>query len=158
MLPIEFVSSFIFTHQPNLIGQPMAKFSLMTLGGVITDPQAGLNYIMSCFFFSKYSQTDIYRGNVISLSKIVQQHGDNTVDVATEIERSLQTLLQRYFQVAVVEARAFDDGANIEVSIQGHVITEDSTGERRLDLGYSLSAADGTFKNIVDVLNNETIY
>lgn len=136
----------------------MAKFSLMTLGGVITDPQAGLNYIMSCYFFSKYSQSDIYKGNIVSLSKVVQQYGDNTVDIATGIEESLQQLLQRYFDIATVEATAVDDNANIEVSIQGHVITEDSTGERRLDLGYSLSTVEGSFKNIVDVLNNEKIY
>lgn len=137
----------------------MAKFSLMSLKGVITDPQAGLNYIMSCFFFSKHSQTDLFKDNVISLSKIVQQHGDNTTDIAVEIEQKLQVLLQRYFDVAVVEAHATDDGANIEVVIRGYVITEDSTGERRLDLGYSLSASEGSFKNIVDILNdNERIY
>lgn len=136
----------------------MAKFSLMTLSGVITDPQAGLNYIMSCYFFSKYSQTDIYRGNIVSLSSVIQQHGNNTTDVSSEIETSLQALLLRYFDVATIESTATDDGANIEVVIRGQVITEDSTGERRLDLGYSLSASGGAFKNIVDILNKEVIY
>ncbi len=136
----------------------MDTFQLVTLSGITTDPRAGLNYIMSCFFFSKFSQTDLYRGNVISLSKIIKDFGNDPSDVSSAIEQNLDTLLKRYFPVVSVEAIGRDDGANIEIRLTGSVITRDSTGEVRLDLGYTLSSREGTFRKIVDNLNNEVIY
>lgn len=136
----------------------MSTFSIVTLSGVITDPRAGLNYIMSCFFFSKYSQTDLYRGNVISLPEIIKRSGDSTTDIATETESGLERLLSRYFPVVNLEVDAVDDGANIEISIKGYIIAVDSTGEKRLDVGYVLSTKDGTFRKIVDVINEEVLY
>lgn len=136
----------------------MDNFNLVTLSGVITDPRAGLNYIMSCFFFSKYSQSDLFKGKIISLSQIIKEGGDNAADISNGIDRGLSDLLGRYFQVVNLNVTAEDSGHSIEVSIEGYVITSDSTGEKRLDLGYVLSSSDGTFKKIVDRLNNEVLY
>ena len=136
----------------------MENFQLVTLSGITTDPRAGLNYIMSCFFFSKYSQTDLYRGNVISLAKIIKEYGDDTSDISRAIERNLDILLRRYFPIVILDISARDDGANIEVLLKGQVGTRDSTGDVRLDLGYTLSSREGMFKKIVDTLNNEILY
>lgn len=136
----------------------MAKFNLVTLGGVITDPRAGLNYIMSCFFFSKYSQTDLYNDNVISLSKIIKRSGDDPTEIESGIESGLTQLLSRYYDTVQLSVASSDDGANIEVALRGTVTTEDSSGTKRIDLGYVLGSKDGTFNRIIDTLNNETVY
>lgn len=137
----------------------MDKFQLVTLSGVISDPRAGLNYIMSCFFFSKHSQSDLYAGSIISLPNIIKRSGNDNTEISNAIDKSLENLLGRYFPVVILEVYANDDdGPDIEVTIRGQVAAMDSTGEVRIDIGYTLSARDGKFRKIINELNNETIY
>lgn len=135
----------------------MDKFQIVTLSGIITDPRAGLNYIMSCFFFNKHSQTDLYRGGVISLPKIIKDFGNDTIGISTAIENNLERLLKRYYPIVNIDVSARDDGANIDISLKGQVASNDSTGEVRLDMGYTLSAQEGTFRKIIDELNDEEL-
>lgn len=139
----------------------MSSFSIATLGreGVITDPAKGLNYIMSCFFFSKFSQTAMYRGKIISLSNIIKQSGDNPLSLVQNLEEGLSELLQRYFKtvdVSVTTDRS--DGPDINVDLKVTVIPNDGGVSDTIDLGYALTVADNTFKSIVNRLNNETLY
>lgn len=136
----------------------MDKFQIVTLSGVITDPRAGLNYIMSCFFFSKVSQTVLFKDSVISLPALIKKYGNDPIDMASAVESNLDTLLRRYFSMVSVEAEGVDDGANINLEIRGYVTTKDSTGDVRLDLGYILASREGSFRKIVDQLNDEVIY
>ena len=138
----------------------MSRFALMTLGpeGVITDPYVGLNYIMSCFFFSLKSQTDLYQNHVISLSNLIKQSGDSSTAMARLLEEKLSELLSRHYDSVVIEVEAVEEGVDIHLSVRGTVTTTDSQGDRRIDLGYGLTVANDTFKKIVDHLNSQVIY
>lgn len=138
------------------------KFAIATLGkeGVITDPVRGLNYLMSCFFFSKYSQTTLYKGAVISLSKIIQTSGSDSSTFVNQMEEKLTEFLYRHFKAVDVTCRALsgDDDQELEVSLDVTVSLTDSLTVGAINLGYALTVSDGKFKQIIDKLNNETLY
>ena len=139
----------------------MSDFSIATLGreGVITDPAKGLNYIMSCFFFSKFSQTVIYKGNVISLSNIIKQAGDDPLQLTRALEESITSLLDRYFKTVRVTVNATSgDSPEISVDLQVSVIPNNGTTKDMIDMGYALTVEDTTFKKIVNQLNNEVLF
>lgn len=138
----------------------MSSFSIATLGreGVITDPIKGLNYIMSCFFFSKYSQTPLYKGQVISLSNLIKQSGDDHLDISSAIEKNLTVLLERYFKSVQVTCLATREEPDIHLDLTVTVVPNEGAMKDTIDLGYALTVADSTFKTIIDRLNNEVLY
>ena len=138
----------------------MSSFSIATLGreGVITDPIKGLNYIMSCFFFSKYSQTALYKGEVISLPHLIKRTAGSSTDLSLGLEKDLTKLLDRYFDSAQVQSTIIKDDPEIHLDLKVSVIPRDGSLKDTIDLGYALTVGESTFKSIINKMNNEVLY
>lgn len=135
---------------------------VITLGkeGLVSDVDRSIDYVMCCFFFSKFSQSTLYSGKVTSLTKIIQLYGDDPVMIRKEIEAELQKFLGRYYTTVTVEVTIEDSGddPSINLLINAIVSNGDSISPNSTSVGYSLATKNSILKSIVDVTNGDTIY
>ncbi len=136
--------------------------AIPTLGkeGTITDPNGALNYLMLCFFFSKYSQSAICRGSVISLTKVLQSNGSDPSQVIEAIENGLTELLERHFDTASVTCNQISepDESDMDISLDVTVTTGTEGDAKRINLGYALTIGDSKFKKILSSLTGEVLF
>lgn len=136
--------------------------SIPTLGkeGAITDSVNALNYVMMCFFFSKYSQSAICRGSVISLTKVIQSSGHDANAFMVEVEVKLEELLTRHFHSADVTCsdETPEDESDMRIALDVTVTTGVEGNFKKINLGYALTIGEGQFKRIIDTLNGEALY
>lgn len=133
---------------------------VITLGkeGTIADVDRKVDYLMCCYFFSKHSQTTFYMGKVSSLTKIIQMHGDDAIDVTRELQLDLQEFLQKFFTSVQVEIKADDTEPGISLQIDAIVSDGESINTNPTSVGYSLSINNSKLKSIVNMTNEVTIY
>lgn len=74
----------------------------LSSSGWIEEVAEKADRVMSYFFVSEYSQSEIFKGNVTSLPHLIQQFGNDPLVLREEVTRKLQGLLERYFEEAVV--------------------------------------------------------
>lgn len=137
------------------------SINVMTLGkeGVLRDPDLKIDYLMCCFFFSKYSQSTLFRGRVSSLMKLIQMYGNHPVSIQQELEASLQSFLAKWFTTASVSVNIDPDvDPGISLRINAIVSDEDSIDTDPRSVGYSLMTKDSMLKSIVNITNGKTIY
>lgn len=134
--------------------------NLISLGdeNTINDIDRKIDYLMCCFFFSKYSQSTLYRGNVSSLPKIIQMYGDDPVYLRKTTEDVLQSFLGRFFTSVSVEVVANQKDSGIELQISAMVSDAESTTPNSRSVGYSLLTKDSKLRSILDLNSNTTIY
>lgn len=135
---------------------------VITLGkaGVLKDPDAKIDYLMCCYFFTKYSQTTLFPGMLTSLTKTIQMYGNDPISIRREIQSDLSNFLKKFFTTAAVEVKIEDSGDDpgINLLIDAIVSDGDSIIPSSRSVGYSLMTKDSTLKSIVDVTNGKTIY
>lgn len=133
-----------------------------TLGkeGVINDVDRKIDYLMCCFFFSKFSQSTLYRGRVTSLGKLLQMYGDNDLNIREEIETSLKAFLVKFFTTVNVTVTIEDNGDNpgIKLLLEAIVSDETSITPVSTSVGYSLLTKDSKLKSIIRQMDGATVY
>lgn len=129
---------------------------VITLGkeGLLADNDLKIDYLMSSYFFSKYSQTSLYRGSIKSLTKIIQQHGNDPLAMKSALEDSLTTYLNNFFQSVSISVTVEDpDAAGTILLLNGIVSSAESIQVNPVSLGYSLLTRDSTVKKIINITN-----
>jgi hypothetical protein len=128
--------------------------------GVIADIDVKIDYLMCCFFFAKHSQTTLYRENITSLAKIIQQFGDDDLTIPGEIQQELQKFLARFFTTATVTVSIEEDDSDpgINLKIDAKVTDTTTAGTVSTSIGYSLTTRDSALKSIVNVSNGTLVY
>lgn len=123
--------------------------------GTLSDLTLSLDYLMCVFCTAKASQSTIYRGNIVSLLKILQDHGNDPVKVREGIESALYTFLSKYIEFVQVDVRVVPTVyPSIELQINLIVSRGDSN---RLDGGYLLRSTNSDFKRLVSNLSGRTL-
>lgn len=133
--------------------------SVITLGkeGKLDDPDLKIDYLMNCYFFSKYSQSVLYAGKVTSLTKVIQEFGNNPGSIKREIEDTLQTFLAKFFTTASVEVTAEDGEPGIKLQINAIVSDGDSISPNSYSVGYSLMVKDSVLKSILNIQTRQQL-
>lgn len=126
--------------------------------GYLSDIDKKIDYLMCCYFFSKYSQSTLYYGNVFSLMKIIQMHGNEPVSIQTNVENSLQTFLSKWFQNVQVSVSVDENiypgiGLIIDATVTDNVKGVMQTRS----IGYSLLINDSRLKSITNMNNGISI-
>lgn len=80
----------------------------MSTQGWVFDPNTRFDYLLSHFFESDYNQTQLYKGGVTSLPRILEKHGNHIAGVCYGLEQELTSYLQRYY--TAVEVTVIVDG------------------------------------------------
>lgn len=135
---------------------------VVTLGkaGAVEDIDLKIDYLMCCYFFSKYSQTTLFKGTVQSLTKIIQRYGNDPFTIAQELKTDLYNFLSQGFSNVTIDVTldTTDAGPGINLQIQGIVSDGDSIEVDSRSIGYSLSAKDSKLKSILNTNNGKTLY
>lgn len=102
---------------------------LPTLGeaGWITSSRDKINYLLSYFYESQYSQTQFYYGNVSSMSYLLYKYGNEPDTMASEVESTLTAYLNRHVNNVTVECSATPTNS-IQASINVYVAFTDEQG------------------------------
>lgn len=135
--------------------------AVVTLGpqGIIRDIDKAIDYQMCCFFWSKFSQSTLYRGRVTSLTKIIQMNSTDGTGLRVDIENKLSVFLRRTFpgvQVVVTEEDGGDD-PSIKLQINAIVSTESDVSANPVSVGYSLLVRDSKLKELINLSNGVTL-
>lgn len=133
-----------------------------TLGkqGFTSDTDQNIDYLMCCFFFSKYSQSTLYRTKVFSLTKLIQLYGDDPYAIRKELEGALQEFLGKFFTSASVTVGLEDTGNDPGISLLITAIVSNGDGleANGTSVGYSLVTKNSKLKTITDRNNGTAIY
>lgn len=133
---------------------------VITLGkeGLLADPDLKIDYLMASFFFSKHSQTTLYRGNITSLTKLIQLHGNDPLTMKRELEDALIKYLRKYFPSVDITVTVEDpDEPGIKLQLNGMVSNETSIQINPISIGYSLYTRDSIVKSIIKLTTGEAI-
>ena len=139
----------------------MAK-KIITLGkaGLLSSIHLKINYAMCCYFYSKYSQSTLFKGNITSLSKDLQKYGNDAVDLKNGIQNTLQLVLSRSFTTAEVDVTNLtaDDDPGIKLQINAIVSEQGSIEDNSVSVGYSIFTKNSTLKELIDLSNGTVLY
>lgn len=139
----------------------MAK-KVATLGmeGFLEDINLKIDYLMCCYFYSKFKQTTLYRGRIISLSKTLQMNGHDAIDAKNAIQADMQSFLEKFFTTTQVEVLNLtkETDAGINLQIDAIVSEQGSVEGNSVSVGYSVFSKNSMLKQLVNRSNGTVIY
>lgn len=118
--------------------------------GFATDLSIKADEAMANFYITQRSQTDMYRGQVTSLSSIISEFGNNRMNLENEVRRVLQNYLERQFDS--VELTVSAESTLTSIDLQISAILRD--GNKSIDLKHIVSAVNSKIRSIIDLQND----
>lgn len=117
----------------------------------VTDNQQMLDYLISHFFLSDYSQTQIYLNNVSSLPFIIQSETGDIRSTVKAIEDNLIKYLNRYFTTASVEiTEKVSNSSKTELTFFVSVYDENN---KEYNLSKIIEISNSKISNIINISN-----
>lgn len=124
--------------------------------GWVSSTKEKLDYLMSHFFLSDYSQTYFYGGYVSSLSYVLQQNQGNMIDTKNAITNTLTSYLGRYkFTDIAVDVGIKDEIDNSTRQIMSIYISITDQDNKSFTFANVVETTDSKFSKIIQ-LNNES--
>ncbi len=136
----------------------MATKTMTTLSsaGVISTLPEIADKSMAYFFASEYSQSNIHRGNVISLPWIVHRFQSDEGELKDELQKRLTTYLERIFEGAEVTVQTSADRGVDEPKYEVRIDAIVFDNGQRYSLGYLIQTSRGEVVNIMNMNNTGT--
>ncbi len=123
--------------------------------GWVSGPAEKLDRLLSYYFVSEYSQTNLYQGRVKSLPMHIKRYGNDENALQDAMRQALEELLRPYFdQVSVnitTDKPIKDDLGRINVMVDIQVQQDSVT----YSAGRELETLNGTLMRIIDINNNQ---
>lgn len=113
---------------------PLCLYPSLDPDGWLSSPMDVADRLLSDFFDSNYSQTDIYLGNVSSFGYIMQNTKGDLNACKDRIKQTLSSYFLRYFP-----------NVNIDVETNG---TIDSSGKAELNIYMTFTDVDSKVYNL----------
>lgn len=128
----------------------MAKcIPILDANGFSTDLPIKADEAMSNFYITQRSQSDSFRGQVVSLSHLIQQHGNDPRTLQTETQRILGSYLERQFDG--VDLRVTTEVTGPSIDLQIDAILRD--GDDQINLVHAVTYTNSKIKSIIDLQN-----
>lgn len=118
--------------------------------GFATDLIIKADQALANFYVSQKSQTDMYRGQIVSLGNYISRYGNSPMELETEVRDGLEGYFERQFDEADVEVRTVVTGSSIDLQIS--VILRD--GENTIDIRHVVTSSDSKIRSIIDLQND----
>ncbi len=74
--------------------------------GWLRSPAEKVDQILSWFYVSDYSQSELFRGNITSFAYLVQRYGSDKNQLTSRTESTLESYFKRYLPGTIVEVTA----------------------------------------------------
>lgn len=136
----------------------MAKGTYISLDstGFTTVPSTVVRRVFAGYLGSNYSQSNVHYSQVSSLAKDIQSEGNNPVEIARRVERSLIGLFVKYLDRVEVTVTAEELDKDLIGTGSGsrYNLLIDMTfveGDRTVTLGEAIRVQDKSFSRIAKV-------
>ena len=129
----------------------MAKcIPILDANGFSTDLPIKVDEAMSNFYVTQRSQSDSFRGKVVSLSHLIQKFGNDP----RQLQEQTQTILGAYFQRQFdgVDLRVTTEVKGPSIDLQIDAILRD--GDEQINLVHAVTYTNSKIKSIIDLQNN----
>ena len=111
--------------------------------------------LMSYYFASEASQSNLYRGEITSLPKQIQLLGNDEAALSTRIRTELERLFGNYFDGVEVNVNTdipnAADPNRINVTVSATLIE----GGQQYSLGRLINVVNSRIAKIIDINNNQ---
>lgn len=132
-----------------------AKVPTMSSSGFVEDIAEKADRLMSYYFVSESSQSNLYRGQITSLPAQIQQHGHDEVNLVEAVRNELTTYLSRFFDGMDVNVRSDlpnkNDPNRINLTVNVIVVQDG----KQYSLGRLVSVLNSKIVDIVDINNTK---
>ena len=134
------------------------NFANLGMENVIRDTARKLDKHMLAFFFSKYSQSILYRGGIISLPKLIQMYGNSEQEIRDAVQKALTDKLTAHFTTVSVEVSVETMGGNMTLVIDANVSDENDIESGTVSVGFTLNITESRIKSIFSKLSETPIF
>lgn len=108
--------------------------------------------LLSYFFISDYSQTELYPGEISSLPYLIKMYGSSEEELRTNVSRQLQKYLSRHFEQADVTAST-NVISESDFRIELKLIITVYDNNVQYNLGRLVETVNSTIASIVNINN-----
>lgn len=125
----------------------------LSSAGWIATPYEKLDKLLSYYFVSESSQTNIYRGQIQSLPADIKVAGNDEDGIIDRVRNSLTLLLEPYFDTTsvVVTVEYPDDASDSRMNVTCSInVTQDGV---TYTASRMFQAVEGTLQRIFDINN-----
>ena len=127
----------------------------VSTSGWVNDISEKADRLLSYYFVSDFSQSNLHRGQIVSLPQQVQEFGHDALALERAVKSALESYFGRYFESAIVDVSTTSpnplDPNRIQVKV-GLIVTD---GGRQYSVGKLVRTFKGTIIDIIDINNNE---
>jgi len=125
----------------------------LSLDGWVSNPPEMADYLLSHFFLSEYSQSQLWYKKVSSLPWIIQNNQGNMRGTVREMQDTLEKYFGAYFPQVTVEV-THDDGGDTRSKVDLHIFISvvDRTGKEH-SVAKMVQVIESKINKIVN-LNN----
>ncbi len=117
--------------------------------GFVTDLKIKADQALSNFYLSQRSQSDSFRGNIVSLSDLLRRFGNDPKQLRDRTQELLSNYFARQFDAADVQVLTQVTGPSIDLQIDA--ILRD--GDQEITLSHAVNATNSIIKSIIDLQN-----
>lgn len=129
-------------------------FPSLSEDGWVDDPVLLGDYLISQFFVSDYSQTQLYLGEVRSLPQIVQSTQGDSNKLISMVQTELMTYFSRYFNNVYVESALVNNPTDSsEIGFTIFISYIDTNGNTH-QLNNLINTLNSKISNIINLNNN----
>lgn len=128
----------------------MAKvIPVLGKAGFVTDLAIKADEALSNFYLTQQSQSDSFRGGLVSLAALLQKYGNNERILVEETTNLLQPYFDRQFDACNLKVVATLTGPNINLQIDA--ILRDGNDE--ITLVHAVTYTNSKIQSIIDLQN-----
>ena len=132
-----------------------SKIPTLSSSGWVGEVSEKADKAISYFFVSDASQSQLYAGNVSSLAYIVQQYGNDSITLVSEMQRRVQTYMSHLFDEAHVDVSALPINAEADDgSINLRVVMTVKEDGKDYSVGRLIKTLKSKVQEIINLNNN----
>lgn len=125
---------------------------------VIRDTPRKLDQHMLDFFFSKHSQSTVFRNSIISLPKLIQMYGNDEGQMQARTQEALTAKLSAHFTTVAVNVTVEVTDGDMTVVIDADVTDELDIENGRVNVGFTLNITNSILKEILSKMSDVPIF
>lgn len=118
--------------------------------GFATDLTIKADEALTNFYVSQKSQSDMYRGSIVSLGDIISRFGSDAMGLENEVRDILEDYFERQFEEVTLDVNTVTKGNSIDLQISA--ILRDGT--KTIDIQHVVTSADSKIRSIIDLQND----
>lgn len=129
--------------------------SLSAAGWIVSSAEKA-DALLSHFYESEKSQSYLYGQNITNCQWLLEQYGNNIIEITSQIRSALQVYLGRYYDAVNVEVTNDDNADNPSGKITLHIYIDVTEDGKTYSMGQLLNITNSKIQKIIRLNNTGT--